>query len=77
MKDKILGLINRFRDAVRPYKKNIIIPLLKIIAIIILCAILVRVMGGHETLADYARKNPEIAYPSVSTDAATEQVPEE
>lgn len=46
----------------KPYKNTIIIPLAKIIGIIILCVVLVKVIGGHETLADYAKKNPEIAY---------------
>lgn len=32
------------------------------LAIIIICSILARSMNGHETLADYASKNPEIAY---------------
>ena len=45
------------REKLAPYEKNIIIPLAKIILIIIICAIIARVMGGNETLAEYAAKN--------------------
>lgn len=62
MKDKIISFIKKIDDIITPYKKNIVFPVLKILGIIILCAILVRVIGGHETLAQYAEKNPEIAY---------------
>ena len=51
---------------ISPYKKNIIYPLLKILGIILLCAVLARLLNGHETLADYAAKNPEIAYQTKS-----------
>lgn len=62
-------LTNFFRKidkAISPYKKNIIYPLLKILAIIIICVIISHFIGGHETLADYASKNPEIAYQTSS-----------
>lgn len=59
---KIKKYIDLLWDILKPYKKNIIIPLLKILGVIIVCAILVRLVSGHETLADYAAKNPDIAY---------------
>ncbi|WP_029320016.1 hypothetical protein [Butyrivibrio sp. AE3004] len=37
-------------------------PILILIAAIILCSILARTLNGNETLAEYAAKNPEIAY---------------
>lgn len=55
-------LFNKINKAISPYKKNIIFPLLKILAVIILCLIILKLVGGNETLADYAAKNPEIAY---------------
>ncbi|MCR4961300.1 MAG: hypothetical protein K6A74_07575 [Lachnospiraceae bacterium] len=67
MKEKLSAFWAKICKALRPYKKNVIIPLLKIIGIIILCAVLVRVMNGHETLAEYAAKNPETAYHTVSS----------
>jgi len=67
MKDKIIALFEKTRKALKPYQKNIIQPLLKIILIIIICVIIVRVIGGHETLSQYADKHPEVAY-SVSGD---------
>lgn len=62
MKSKIKDLISKIDKAITPYKKNLIIPLLKIIGIIIVCVVIARLMGGHETLAEYAAKNPDIAY---------------
>lgn len=62
MKLKIKELYERIRKALKPYQKNIIQPLLKIIVIIIICVIIVHVIGGHETLRQYADKNPDIAY---------------
>lgn len=63
---RIVNAIKKFFlniwDALKPYKKNIIIPLLKIIGVIIICVILIRVMTGDETLAEYAAKNPDTAY---------------
>lgn len=56
MKDRIYELVKKIDDIISPYKKNIIIPLLKIIAIIIFCAIIARYLNGGETLADYANK---------------------
>ncbi|MBR6003833.1 MAG: hypothetical protein IK068_03825 [Lachnospiraceae bacterium] len=47
----------KIREKLAPYEKNIIIPLCKIILIIIVCVIIARVMGGNETLAEYAAKN--------------------
>ena len=63
---KIGSFFKGLWKALDPYKKNIIYPLLKILGIIIVCAVLVRVMSGNETLSDYAEKNPEIAYQSDS-----------
>lgn len=67
MKTKIAEMYTKIKRAIAPYKKNIIIPLLKIFGIIIVCAIVVRLMSGHETLADYAKKNPDIAYQTESS----------
>ena len=62
MKLKIKELYECIRKVLKPYQKNIIQPLLKIILIIIICVIIVHVIGGHETLSQYADKNPDIAY---------------
>lgn len=59
---KIKAWFETLRKKLKPYQKNIIQPLLKIIAIIIVCAVVAHLMGGHETLQDYANKNPDIAY---------------
>ena len=40
----------------KEYGKKMIIPILEIVGMIILCAILVYVLNGHETLADYAAR---------------------
>lgn len=59
MKLKIKEHFRKFREAIKPYEKNLIIPLIKIILIIIICMIIVRFLGGHETLAEFAaKKNP-------------------
>lgn len=57
MKEKIITFVKRICDLLAPYKKNIIIPALKILGVIILCALIARYMGGHETLLEYAAKN--------------------
>ena len=62
MKDKINALFEKIRKTLKPYQKNIIQPALKIILIIIICVIIVHVIGGHETLSQYADKHPDIAY---------------
>jgi len=62
MKDKIIALFEKIRKTLKPYQKNIIQPLLKIIVIIIICMIIVRVIGGHETLSQYAAKHPDVAF---------------
>ena len=67
MKAKIVNLFKRFYAVIKPYRKNLIDPLLKIIGIIIICALLVRFVSGNETLNEYASKNPDKAY------ATTEQ----
>ena len=75
MKDKIIALFEKIRKALKPYQKNIIQPLLKIILIIIICVIIVHVISGHETLSQYADKHPDVAY-SVSTgDSDTDSEP--
>ena len=71
MKLKIKELFERIRKVLKPYQKNIIQPLLKIILIIIICMIIVHVISGHETLSQYADKNPDIAY-STSTSVSRE-----
>lgn len=43
-------------------KNKLLKPLLLIVVIIIFCTVLSRVFSGSETLAEYADKNPEIAY---------------
>lgn len=58
MKLKIKALYTRIKDTLAPYQKNIIIPLLKILGIIIVCAVIAHLMGGNETLLEYAAKNP-------------------
>ena len=40
----------------KEYGKKMIIPILEIVGMIIVCAILVYVLNGHETLAEYASK---------------------
>lgn len=62
MKTRIQAFFNKIHNIIKPYEKNLIFPVLKIIAIIIICAVLVRLLGGNETLSDYARNNPDTAY---------------
>ncbi len=40
----------------KEYGKKMIIPILEIVGVIILCAILVYLLNGHETLAEYAAR---------------------
>jgi len=68
MKTKAVDALKRAYGVIKPYRKKLIDPLLKIIGIIILCAILVRVISGNETLSDYAKNNPDIAYSSNQTE---------
>lgn len=59
MKLKLKKAFRKLRDTIKPYEKNLIIPLLKIILIIVICMLIVRFLGGHETLAEFAaKKNP-------------------
>lgn len=44
------------------YIRQLIKPLFSILAIIIVCSFLVRILMDSETLSDYAAKNPELAY---------------
>lgn len=62
MKSKIIGFFQKIHTICKPYEKNLIFPILKIIGIIILCAFIAHLMSGNETLSDYAAKNPDIAY---------------
>lgn len=57
MKLKIKALYERIKSALAPYQKNLIQPILKIIAIIIVCAVIAHLMGGNETLLEYAAKS--------------------
>ena len=57
MKEKIITLYKEFIALIEPYKKNLIIPLLKIMVIIIVCAIVAHFMSGNETLLEYAAKH--------------------
>ena len=72
MKDKIIALFQKIRKTLKPYQKNIIQPLLKILLIIIICMIIVRVIGGHETLSQYADKHPDVAYSTSVSDNGNE-----
>lgn len=72
MLEKIKEAWGRFVKAVSPYKKNLIIPLLKIFAIIIVCALIAHFMGGNETLSEYAEKHPDLAYSSVEVPSVSE-----
>lgn len=47
--------------------KQLLKPLFSIMAIIIICAFLVRVLTDSETLSDYAAKNPDLAYGNTSS----------
>lgn len=42
--------------------KQLLKPLATLLLLILVCAVLVRIISGSETLADYATRNPEIAY---------------
>lgn len=68
MKDKVKEFIKKLYTFLKPYKNTITIPVLKILGIIIICALLVRFIGGHETLKQYADKNPDIAYQTSSVE---------
>lgn len=57
MKLKFKEFYEKIKGLLAPYRKNIIEPLLKILAIIIICAVVAHLMGGHETLLEYAAKN--------------------
>ena len=74
MKLKIKELFERIRKLLKPYQKNIIEPLLKIILVIAICAILVRIISGHETLSQYAEKHPDTAYAVTSVDDVSSDV---
>lgn len=68
MKEKTIELIKKLNEKIEPYKKTLVIPILKILAIIIVCAVIARYLSGGETLSDYASKNPDVAYPTQSID---------
>ena len=68
MKDKFKDFITKLYTFLKPYKNTIISPLLKILAIIVICALLVHFIGGHETLKQYADKNPDVAYQTSTSD---------
>ncbi|MBP5153325.1 MAG: hypothetical protein ILP13_10495 [Lachnospiraceae bacterium] len=63
MKEFIVNLKNKLKPIWAAYGKKLIIPILELLGVIILCVVLVHIISGHETLADYAAKHPEIAYP--------------
>lgn len=56
MKERIKNFINNIWKYLKPYKETLIIPILKILVIIIVCVIIVKIMGGNETLYEYAEK---------------------
>ena len=51
------------------YWKEIVI----LLAVIILCSVGARILSGSETLSDYARENPSLAYASASSTDASAQ----
>ena len=75
MAERIKAFIKAAGKALAPYKKNIIIPLLEIIGIIVICALIVHFISGHETLKQYAAKNPDIAYQTSADVSETELTP--
>ena len=64
MKNFIVNLFKNIKIIWNAYKKKLIIPILELLGLIIVCVVLVRLIGGHETLSDYAAKHPDIAYSS-------------
>ena len=50
-----------------------------LVIMILLCSVMVRVLSGSETLSDYAKANPEIAYatPEKQPEVMTEVQPAE
>ncbi len=66
MKEFIVNLFKNIKEFWKAYKKKLLIPILELLGLIIVCVVLVRLIGGHETLSDYAAKHPDIAY-SAST----------
>ena len=56
MKLKIKALYDKVYKLLSPYWARLIKPALEIIGIIIICAIIAHVMGGNETLLEYAQK---------------------
>lgn len=57
MKLKFKAFYDKIKKALAPYQKNLIQPLLKILAIIIICAVIARLINGNETLLEYAAKH--------------------
>lgn len=57
--------------------RELIKPLLIIALIIVFCTVLVRVMLSGDTLAEYAAKNPGIAYPSPDVEVTEESTARE
>ena len=54
-------------------KNKILKPLLLLVVLIIFCSVLTRIFSNSETLADYAAKNPEIAYSDTKTETEKEK----
>lgn len=54
--EQIKSFIGKIKEKLAPYQKNIIEPLLKILAIIIICAIIAHMLNSGETLAEFAAK---------------------
>ena len=77
MTERIKAFIKAAGKALAPYKKNIIIPLLEIIGIIVICALIVHFISGHETLKQYAAKNPDIAYQASADVSASDNASDE
>ena len=69
MKEFIVNLKNKFKPVWDAYGKKLILPVLKLLGVIIVCVVLVHLISGHETLADYASKHPEIAYSTNTSDS--------
>ena len=62
MKEFIVNLKKKLKPVWDAYGQKLILPVLKLLGVIILCVILVHLISGHETLADYAAKHPDVAY---------------
>ncbi len=56
----------------KTFMKQVALPFFGLLALVIVCGFLARFLTGSQTLADYAEKNPEIAYGTASDDDAAD-----